>query len=115
MSDISRAAAYDDVYKLTEIAMRNWDDPTKLAHVAEALEECIPTLDPVRFRGELEHVLKGPDVPELARAKEMANAALEGRSAAPADTGAVTRPAVSVGRLLGLGALFGRKPSRPSH
>ena len=111
MSDISRAAAYDDVYKLTEIALRSWDNPVKLARVAEALEDCIPRLDPVRFRGELEHVLAGPDAPELAQAKEMARAALEGRAAELPAAGA--RPPVSVRSLLGFGGLFGRRAGRP--
>jgi hypothetical protein len=78
-SDISRAAAFDDVYKLVELTHAGRRDPAKLEEIAAALEESIPRLDPVRFRGELEHVVEGPDIPELARAKEMAQAALDGR------------------------------------
>jgi hypothetical protein len=113
MSDISRAAAYDDVYKLTELSVRHSSDPVKLAKIAEAMEESIPTLDPVRFRGELEHVLQGPDLPELERAKEMAKAALEGRPVEGAAEAGASPPAPTMRGLLGFGALFGRRPSRP--
>jgi hypothetical protein len=84
-----------------------------VAKIADAIEESIPTLDPVRFRGELEHVLEGPDLPELERAKEMAKAALEGRLVEGTEQGGAARPAPTMRSLLGLGALFGRRPSRP--
>jgi hypothetical protein len=115
MSDISRAAAYDDAYKLTEIAKACRENPVKLAKVADALEGAIPTLDPVRFRRELEHVLTGPDVPELEKAKEMAKAALEGRPLEGAAPSGGQPPAPSLRGLLGLGALFGRRSGSPRH
>ena len=80
---VSGAAARDDVYDLIELAFANKADLVKIAQIAEALEECIPRLDPQRFRGELEHVLEGPDLPQLAAAKAMARAVLEGRPLAP--------------------------------
>ncbi len=79
MPSISNAAARDDLYDLTELAVANQSDAGKIAKIAQALERSIPRLDPVRFRGEFEHVLRGPDIPQLVRAKEMARAALEGR------------------------------------
>jgi hypothetical protein len=86
-SDISRAAAFDDVYKLVELTHAGRRDPAKLEEIAAAIEESIPRLDPVRFKGELEHVVDGPDIPELVRAKEMAQAALDGRPMPGAATG----------------------------
>ncbi len=83
MVSISGAAARDDVYELIELAFANRADSAKIAQIAEALEDSIPQLDPRRFRGELEHVLVGPDLPQLAAAKEMAQAVLEGRPLAP--------------------------------
>jgi hypothetical protein len=80
---ISGAAARDDVYELIELAFASRADLAKIAQIAEALEESIPNLDPARFRGELEHVLEGPDLPQLEVAKEMARAVLQGRPLAP--------------------------------
>ncbi len=79
MASISGAAARDDIYDLTELAHANRTDAAKLAKIARALEQSIPRLDPVRFRREFEHVLAGPDLPELEIAKQMARAVLEGR------------------------------------
>jgi hypothetical protein len=76
---ISSAAARDDVYDLIELAFADRADSVKLAKIGEALEESIPRLDPVRFRKDLEHVLAGPNLPQLAAAKVMAQAALDGR------------------------------------
>jgi hypothetical protein len=83
-SDISKAAGWDDVYELVELCYSYGDQPEKLAEIAAALEESIPRVDPVRQRGELEHVLEAPDLPVLAVAREAARAALErdARSAA---------------------------------
>ena len=83
MVSISSAAGRDDVYELIELAFASRADLVKITQIAEALEECIPHLDPQRFRGELEHVLEGPDLPQLATSKEMAKAVLEGRPLAP--------------------------------
>ena len=90
MPSISSAAGRDDLYELIELVLPNKGNPAKLAQIVDALEDSIPRLDPVRFRGELEHVVKGPDLPELETAKDMARAALEGRtvSAAAAAEGA---------------------------
>ena len=79
MLSVSDAAARNDVYDLIELAFANRMDPAKLATIAEALEESIPRLDPARFRRELEHVVKGPQLPQLETAREMAQAVLEGR------------------------------------
>jgi hypothetical protein len=89
---ISGAAARDDVYDLIELAFANRTDPVKIAQIAEALEESIPHLDPQRFRSELEHVLEGPELPQLVTAKEMATAVLEGRPLAPHRDSAVNAP-----------------------
>jgi hypothetical protein len=80
---ISSAAARDDLYELIELVLPNKGNPAKLAQIVDALEDSIPRLDPVRFRGEFEHVVKGPDLPELETVKEMARAALEGRLVPP--------------------------------
>jgi hypothetical protein len=98
---ISSAAAFDDVYQLAELAHANKSDPVKLAKSADALEESIPRLDPVRFRGELEHVLKAPDLPVLQKAKEMATAALEGRLEIDPDRAGAARPAPAAGGIMG--------------
>lgn len=114
MVSISNAASRDDVYDLTELAFANRSDPVKLAKIADALEESIPCLDPARFRHELEHVLAGPDLPQLAVAKEMARAVLEGRPV-PVSAGSAGSKGAREGRgFLGraTGLLRGR-PGRP--
>jgi hypothetical protein len=83
MVSISGAAARDDVYELIELAFASRADQAKINQIAEALEESIPHLDPARFRGELEHVLEGPDLPQLEVAKDMALAVLQGQPLAP--------------------------------
>ena len=105
MGSISSAAARDDVYELTELSFAHRSDPAKIAQIVEALEESIPSLDPVRFRGELEHVLSGPDLPELARAKELAAAMLEGRPV-PAPSGAGSGSGAGRGMLGRMGRLL---------
>lgn len=111
---LSSAAARDDVYDLTELAFAHRSDRRKLAKIAQALEDSIPRLDPVRFKSEIEHVLTGPDVPELALAKDMARAALDGRplppSSAPTADEASRRPGGLLSRTTGL--LRGR-PAHP--
>jgi hypothetical protein len=118
-SDISKAAAFDDVYKLVELTYACRREPAKLEEIAAALEESIPRLDPVRFKGELEHVVDGPDIPELARAKEMAQAALDGRPVPGAATGEGTaqhpgqEPAVSSSLVSAGWLLLGRPRRKP--
>ena len=71
-SDIAKAAARDDVYELVELSYRYKGEPEKLAEVAAALEESIPRLDPVTHGRELAYVVKAPEFPELATAREAA-------------------------------------------
>ena len=114
MASISSAAAREDLYELIELVLPNKGNPAKLAQIVDALEDSIPRLDPVRFRGELEHVLKGPDLPELETAKEMARAALEGRTvsaAAPEKSGAPEEKAQR--SLSGAARLIWGRPRRP--
>jgi hypothetical protein len=113
MASISSAAAFDDVYQLVELSFKNRDDSEKLAQIAQALEESIPKLDPVRFRGELEHVLAGPDIPQLAAAKAMAKAALEGKQVTPPVRSETGRRKPPRGLLAWTSRLFGRQPGRP--